>query len=100
MKTSHIINAAQMAKTPRSTWNMIKAVMRGEYKPSLKTFLYLILLIIYVVFPIDILPDFIPILGWVDDGVLLMMFISRLNSETEIYNKKMNSNAALQVIKK
>jgi uncharacterized membrane protein YkvA (DUF1232 family) len=38
----------------------------------------IILTIIYLLSPIDLIPDFIPILGWIDDGVLLGFLIQEL----------------------
>ena len=32
--------------------------------------------LLYLISPLDILPDFIPILGWVDDGVVLALFLA------------------------
>jgi uncharacterized membrane protein YkvA (DUF1232 family) len=31
---------------------------------------------VYVVFPIDFIPDFIPVLGWIDDLVVLILGIT------------------------
>lgn len=38
----------------------------------------------YLVNPIDILPDFIPILGWVDDIVLVPMIVSWIVSRLPV----------------
>lgn len=43
-----------------------------------KKFLVLVGAAIYVVSPIDLIPDFIPILGWVDDGGVIVGTIAYL----------------------
>lgn len=35
---------------------------------------------LYLVSPIDIAPDFIPILGWIDDGAIVALLIAELSS--------------------
>lgn len=40
----------------------------------------------YVVFPIDVIPDFIPVLGWLDDAFVLGTVIATLKNE--IHNFK------------
>jgi len=35
----------------------------------------------YVIMPIDIIPDFIPVFGWIDDAFVLAVTINRLSSE-------------------
>ncbi|MEB3337163.1 MAG: YkvA family protein [Leptolyngbyaceae bacterium] len=33
----------------------------------------------YLISPIDIAPDFIPFIGWIDDGVILTLLISEVS---------------------
>lgn len=91
MKKTHILSAVQLAKSPRQTWQMIKAIFKGEYKPSFKIYIYFLLLLVYIISPIDALPDFIPFIGWVDDGVLLALFIKSLSTESLNYVKSLNN---------
>lgn len=37
----------------------------------------------YVVFPVDVIPDFIPVLGWIDDAFVLSFVIAQLKGEIE-----------------
>jgi len=36
-----------------------------------------VLAIVYVISPIDLVPDFVPILGWLDDGLILWFGLSQ-----------------------
>jgi uncharacterized membrane protein YkvA (DUF1232 family) len=36
--------------------------------------------LLYLVSPIDISPDFIPILGWIDDGTIVALLVAELSS--------------------
>lgn len=45
----------------------------------MKKFLIILLAVIYVVSPIDFIPDFIPVLGWLDDLVVIVMAAKQLS---------------------
>lgn len=47
-------------------------------KPGMNKWLFFGLCMLYIVCPIDIIPDFIPVLGWGDDAMALFMGIQRL----------------------
>jgi uncharacterized membrane protein YkvA (DUF1232 family) len=66
---------------------MIREVVRGHYRMSLLTLLITVVSIAYIVFPFDIIPDYIPVLGWLDDGLVFYLLLKRLVFETHRYNR-------------
>ena len=50
--------------------------LKYEAKTSLVSFIVFFLSILYIISPIDFIPDFIPIVGWIDD--LIVLFIGVL----------------------
>jgi len=70
----------------RSTlFNMFREMFRGTYKASMMTVIALIAGGIYILSPIDLIPDFIPIVGWIDDGAILYFLLKRLMFELSRY---------------
>jgi uncharacterized membrane protein YkvA (DUF1232 family) len=48
--------------------------------------------LLYLLSPIDISPDFIPMIGWVDDGIIATLLVSELSSLVlEHLNRRKNS---------
>lgn len=45
----------------------------------------------YVIMPIDVVPDFIPGLGWIDDTFVLAATVARLSEEIVQYKSRMKS---------
>lgn len=35
--------------------------------------------LIYLLSPVDIVPDFIPIIGWIDDGILVALLVGEVS---------------------
>jgi uncharacterized membrane protein YkvA (DUF1232 family) len=56
-----------------------------EYTLDTKTKLTIAGALAYVVLPIDIIPDFLPIVGWIDDAFVLGFTINSLSEEIERY---------------
>ena len=67
-------------------FRMLKAWKDGEHKLELKTGLSIIAAIIYFVNPFDIIPDFIPALGLIDDITIITYVISRFGNEIERFS--------------
>ena len=68
--------------------------IKGRYKmvPT-KSIIMIIVAVAYFVFPLDLLPDFIVGLGFIDDVAVLGFVIGQINSDLEDYKvwKELNS---------
>jgi uncharacterized membrane protein YkvA (DUF1232 family) len=63
---------------------MLSAWMKGDYKNiSTKSIIAVVAALIYFVNPLDFIPDFIPIIGQLDDIFILSYLIKTLNKEIE-----------------
>jgi len=58
-----------------------------EYVVDKKTYLTIAGALAYVVFPIDIIPDFIPGVGFLDDAFVLGFVIKHLSNEINHYRQ-------------
>jgi uncharacterized membrane protein YkvA (DUF1232 family) len=73
----------RLLATPR----LVVAVLRRRY-PGLsrgKLMAFTLLAALYVVSPIDAIPDFIPVLGWTDDSAVMLWFLTGLVRESGRY---------------
>jgi uncharacterized membrane protein YkvA (DUF1232 family) len=59
----------------RTEAKMVWAMLVNPATPAAAK-LVAVLGLLYLISPMDILPDFIPILGWLDDGVVLALFLA------------------------
>lgn len=72
--------------------NSILQAFYSWYRNAMKhpQYRWLIVLgtLVYLLSPIDISPDLIPILGWIDDGLLISLLVSELSSLFWEYSRK------------
>lgn len=66
---------------------MVKAIMKKQYKPKTKNILVPALVVAYIISPIDILPDWIPVIGALDDIVLIALTMPMLMEELHAYSE-------------
>lgn len=83
--TKNVKEGFQLFRNRKTLSCMLKAVWRGEYRMSLLTNLLIVFGILYVIIPLDF--DWIPIAGWVDDGLVIFFVIKRLQKETQRFNR-------------
>lgn len=67
---------------------LLKAYASGEYRQlPWKTLIRVIAVLIYFVSPIDILPDFLPIIGLTDDIALMLWLFSGMGDDIEKFRQ-------------
>ena len=68
---------------------MLMDMLRRRYRASFFTTLVLILGTLYILSPIDLIPDWIPVIGWADDTFVLVLMVKRLLYELQRYNAQL-----------
>jgi uncharacterized membrane protein YkvA (DUF1232 family) len=71
---------------------MLKAYAAGEYKLENSTLIKLIVVLLYFISPIDLIPDFLPVLGFTDDLALLAWAINSLSDEMNRFRRTKKYN--------
>lgn len=65
---------------------MVKAYVKGEYRDvPWKSIIVLTAILIYFFMPLDLIPDFIPVTGYVDDFSLILWAFSHLQDDINTY---------------
>ena len=73
---------AQIREVMMSFIRLVKAYFRGDYRDiSTKSIIIGLATLLYVITLIDLVPDFIPVLGFADDISLMAWFIGAFQSE-------------------
>lgn len=61
---------------------LVRAYASGEYRDvKTSTIVSGLGVLLYVLSPIDLIPDFIPVLGWLDDLSLVSWFVGKFQTE-------------------
>lgn len=63
-----------------------------DYEITTKTKAIIAGTLAYVVLPIDVIPDFLPVVGWLDDGLVLGITLKTLSEEIENFKLFRNSH--------
>ena len=67
---------------------MVKSTFSGERHFSWQTIVLIVAGLIYFVTPIDLIPDFIPILGFTDDMSVILFIYKSLSGDIEAYKNR------------
>ena len=66
-----------------AVFRMLKLYFKGEYKMKFIDILLPALALVYIISPIDVIPDFIPVVGALDDLAILAFAIPLLMKEVD-----------------
>ena len=95
-KVRQIRSLAALWRYRAELFRMFREMFRGTYRASFLTIIALVAGIVYILSPIDLIPDFIPVLGWIDDGAIFYFLLKRLMYELSRYTA---SRSQLKLIK-
>ncbi|MBO7237854.1 MAG: DUF1232 domain-containing protein [Elusimicrobiaceae bacterium] len=72
-------------------FDMLKAILRRQYPMPWKTFILAVLCFFYVLSPIDILPDVMPLLGITDDATFILLVVALLQKDLQKYRASLQA---------
>lgn len=85
-KIEHVSALAELLDNIRTAYDMISDTVTGKYKGLSKTTIALLVGgLAYLALPIDLVPDFIPVAGWMDDAAVLGWIFTRCSDEFRKY---------------
>jgi len=77
---------------------MLRSYARGEYKGlPWKSLVRIVAVLIYFVSPLDLVPDFLPILGLTDDIALLLWVVNALGEDIEKFRRWENDRTSIKI---
>ncbi len=89
-----------MNENPLAIWLDVKtffpmlwAIVRGKYKMPWGTFFWAVLCLAYVISPVDVLPDVMPLLGITDDGAFIVLILTMLHKDLAAFRQDRRDKA-------
>jgi uncharacterized membrane protein YkvA (DUF1232 family) len=84
----------RISRQARLLYEMLKDAMAGKFKVPWVTVAAITAALLYLVSPLDIIPDFIPGIGWIDDALVLSLAISVARVDLRRYIKERDLDPA------
>lgn len=78
---------AEIAKDIPSFFSMCWAIVRGKHKIPWGTLGMALFCFVYLVSPVDIIPDVLPVLGITDDGTFILLVLAMLHNDLLEYRQ-------------
>lgn len=67
---------------------LLSAFIKGDYREVSKTTMVIVLGgLVYFISPLDFIPDFIPIVGYLDDATVIVYIIKRIKNEIDKFEE-------------
>jgi uncharacterized membrane protein YkvA (DUF1232 family) len=73
-------------------FSLVKDYVKGDYKEiPLWTISAVVASLLYVLSPIDTIPDFIPFIGYIDDAAVVSLLLSMMSNDLSKYKEWINT---------
>ncbi|KUG08776.1 YkvA family protein [Solirubrum puertoriconensis] len=87
----------QLIDAGRSLIRLVRAYINGSYRQiETSTIMAGLAVLLYALSPIDLVPDFIPVLGFLDDLSLLSWFIGKFQTELNRFREWETTSAVAE----
>jgi uncharacterized membrane protein YkvA (DUF1232 family) len=65
----------------RALFRMLRAWVKGSYRPGIATIVSAVAVVLYLLSPIDLIPDFLPGIGLLDDASFFLWVLAKIQGE-------------------
>ncbi len=69
----------------KTMFELLRAVARGSYRLRKETLILVAGAVLYFVIPIDVIPDFIPVAGFLDDAAVIAWVVKTCKTEIDLF---------------
>ncbi len=66
-------------------FELLRAVARGDYRLRKETLVLIAGAVLYFVIPIDVIPDFMPVAGFIDDAAVIAWVVKTCKTEIDLF---------------
>ncbi len=68
--------------------HMVQSHLTGKYPSfSVSTIILIVFALVYFIIPTDLIPDFIPVLGFTDDASVVFLIVRKLNNDIKTFHE-------------
>ena len=69
----------------KTMFELLRAVARGDYRLRKETLILIAGAVLYFLIPIDVIPDFIPVAGFIDDAAVIAWVVKTCKTEIDLF---------------
>jgi uncharacterized membrane protein YkvA (DUF1232 family) len=74
-------------------WSLIRDYVEGNYKQvPWSTIAAIVGSLLYLFYPIDIIPDYVPLYGFLDDAIVITLALKMIKKDLDSYKQWMEEN--------
>lgn len=87
VKTSQFVNARRRPRSLREFADLLKKLLTKQVTLPVWALFFVILACVYIIAPIDTLPDVIPVIGMIDDAIVALSTLNMVKPFVKFKDK-------------